>query len=78
MALVHILDGAKSLLAAAATVAICGGPSWFTHVAIREGAAPFWAYGFAAALAGVGLIMTLAFLRKAAGGIAPSRDRARR
>jgi len=71
-------DGFLSLLAAIATVAICGVPSWFTYQAIIAKIAPTWAWAGVAALGGVGIIMTLAFLRKAAGGISPSRDRPRR
>lgn len=44
------LDGTASLLAALATIAVCGGPAWF----------------FLAALTGVGLLMTFAFLGNAA------------
>ena len=73
-----ILDGIASILAALATFAICGGPAWFTYLAIQANIAPWWAWFFIAALAGVGLIMTFAFLRKAAQGVAPSRERRRR
>ena len=72
------LDSTASLIAAIATLAVCGGPVWFTYTAIQANIAPWWAWFFIAALAGVGLIMTFAFLRKAAQGIAPSRDRRRR
>lgn len=74
----HMWDGFLSVLAALATAVICGGPSWFTHVAIREGAAPQWAYAFVGLLGGMGLILTFAFLRKAKAGISPTRDRKRR
>lgn len=78
MALIHLFDGVKSIGAAATTVAVTGGPSWFTHLAVQAGAAPLWAYGFVAALVGVGLLMTGAFLRKAFDGVSPGRDRRRR
>ena len=71
-------DGFLSLLAAIITAAICGVPSWFTYQAIAAGLAPTWAWAGVIALAGVGLLMTIAFLRKAASGISPSRDRPRR
>jgi hypothetical protein len=71
------LDGTASVLAALLTLAICGGPVYFTYLAIQANAAPQWAYASIAALAGVGLLMTFAFLRKASKGIAPSRDRRR-
>ncbi|MBU2993814.1 hypothetical protein Q4555_11740 [Octadecabacter sp. 1_MG-2023] len=72
------LDGTASFLAALATIAICGGPAWFTYKAIEANVAPWWAWFFIVALAGVGVIMTVAFLRKTIGGIAPSRERKRR
>jgi hypothetical protein len=72
------LDALASILAALATVAICGGPAWFTYLAIQANVAPTWAWASIVALAGIGLILTFAFLRKAAKGIAPSRDRRRR
>ncbi|MCF2903432.1 hypothetical protein L0666_00390 [Octadecabacter sp. CECT 8868] len=72
------LDGTASFLAALATVAICGFPSWFTYKAIEANVAPVWAWAAIVALAGVGILMTIAFLGKAIKGIAPSRDRRRR
>ena len=72
------LDGSASVFAAIATLAICGLPSYFTYKAIEANVAPWWAWFAIAALSGVGLIMTFAFLRKAAGGVAPSRERRRR
>lgn len=78
MAMIHLLDGAKSAFAAVATVAITGLPCWFTAQAILAGIAPPWAWGAEVALGFVGALMTFAFLGKAAGGISPSRDRRRR
>lgn len=74
----QVLDGAASFLAALATVVICGLPSYFTYLAIDAEVAPTWAWGAIIALAGVGLLMTVAFLTKAVRGIAPSRERRRR
>ena len=74
----HYWDGFLSLLAAVVTAAICGVPSWYTYKAVEAGIAPQWVYGFVALLAGMGLILTFAFLRKARGGISPTRDRRRR
>ena len=74
----HFFDGFLSFLAAVATAAICGVPTWFTYQAIEAGVAPQWAYGSVGLLAGIGLILTYAFLRKARMGISPSRDRRRR
>ncbi|MDO7557434.1 MAG: hypothetical protein MUR46_06420 [Loktanella sp.] len=73
-----LVDGFLSLLAAIATVAICGVPSWFTYQAIMAKVAPTWAWAGVIALGGVGFIMTLTFLRKAFSGVSPSRDRPRR
>lgn len=73
-----LVDGFLSLLAAIATVAICGVPSWFTYQAIIAKVAPTWAWAGVIALGGVGFIMTLTFLRKAFSGVSPSRDRPRR
>lgn len=71
-------DGTASVFAALATLAICGGPAYFTYLAIQANVAPQWAWACIAALSAVGLILTFAFLRKASMGIAPSRDRRRR
>ncbi|MCK0120863.1 hypothetical protein MWU61_09945 [Loktanella sp. F6476L] len=71
-------DGLLSFLAAIATAIITGGPSWYTYQATEAGIAPKWALGFVFVLGGMGLILTIAFLRKAKGGISPTRDRKRR
>ncbi|MCF2872119.1 hypothetical protein L0664_13670 [Octadecabacter sp. G9-8] len=73
-----VLDSIASVLAALATVAVCGLPTWFTYQAIQANVAPAWAWVSVAALAGIGIILTIAFLRKAALGIAPTRERRRR
>ena len=72
-----MMDGAASILAAFFTAAICGLPAWFTVLAVRGGLAPVWAYAVAGLLAAIGAILTLAFLRKGLGGIAPTRQRRR-
>lgn len=74
----HYWDGFLSLMAALATAAICGVPTWFTYRAVETGLAPQWVYAFVALLGGMGAILTFAFLRKAKGGISPTRDRKRR
>ena len=74
----HLWDGLLSLLAAIATLVITGGPSWFTYQAVEAQIAPKWALGFVFVLGGMGVILTIAFLRKAKGGISPTRDRRRR
>jgi len=75
--MIRIVDGMASMLAALASAALTLPPAWFTHLAVRGGLAPVWAYAPAVLLAGVGLVLTAAFGRKALRGIAPSRDRAR-
>lgn len=72
------LDTLASVFAALFTAAVCAVPSWYTHVAIREGFASVWIYGAIAALCAIGLVLTIAFVRKATRGIAPSRQRKRR
>lgn len=73
----RIADGFASGLAALLALVVTMPPAWFSVVAVRGGLAPGWAYGPAAVLAGLGLVLGLAFARKAARGIAPSRDRRR-
>lgn len=77
MAFHNILDGAASVGAALVTSAVCGLPAWFTVVAVRAEIAPIWAYGSAGILAVIGVILTLAFVRKAIAGVAPTRQRRR-
>ena len=77
MAFRNILDGAASVLAAFFTAGVCGLPAWFTFVAGRGGIAPTWAYAAAGLLGAIGVILTLAFLRKGLGGVAPTRQRKR-
>lgn len=77
MSIKHMWDGAISGLAAIAALAICGVPSWFTFRAIQGGMAPNWAYIFVVVLAAVGIILGVAFLRKATAGIGPAHDQRR-
>ena len=74
----HLWDGFLSAMAAIATSALCGVPVFYSYQAITFGIAPIWVWGFIIALGGVGFILTIAFLRKAAAGISPSRERRRR
>ena len=78
MKVIHLWDGLKSLLAAVATVVLCGVPAWYCHVAIGAKLAPTWVYGAVAGLVIVGVLMSVAFLGKAIDGVSPSRDRKRR
>jgi len=77
MAFQNTLDGAASFCAALITSAVCGLPAWFTVAAVRAEIAPVWAYGAAAGLAVIGVILTLAFIRKGLAGVAPTRQRRR-
>jgi len=74
----EFLDRAASVFAVVLTLLVCGGPAWLSHLAIRGGLAPVWAYVFVVLLVAIGLILAIAFGRKAARGIAPSRQRRRR
>lgn len=73
----NFFDRLASVFAALVTLVVCAGPSWFSHLAIQGGLVPLWGYGFVAALSAIGLVLTFAFFRKAARGIAPSRQRRR-
>lgn len=77
MAFRNILDGAASFGAALVTFAVCGLPAWFTVQAVRADIAPIWAYGAAGTLGLIGIVLALAFARKAFAGIAPTRQRRR-
>lgn len=77
MAFRNILDGAASFGAAFVTCVVCGLPTWFTIAAVRAEIAPVWAYAAAGALGIIGLILTLAFMRKGLAGVAPTRQRRR-
>jgi hypothetical protein len=77
MAFQNTLDGAASFCAALITSAVCGLPAWFTVAAVRADIAPVWAYGAAGSLAVIGVILTLAFVRKGLAGVAPTRQRRR-
>ena len=72
-----VLDAAASWFAALFTLTVSGVPAWFSHIAIREGFVPVWGYAIVGCLAGIGLILSFAFARKATRGIAPSRQRRR-
>ncbi|MDC1380618.1 hypothetical protein N8315_04085 [Octadecabacter sp.] len=66
------LDGLASLLAALATLAICGGPAYFTYQAIQSMIAPAWVWVSVAALAGIGIVLTIAFLRQSSRAANPN------
>jgi hypothetical protein len=73
----NFLDGAASFCAVLVTSGVCFLPAWFTVTAVQADIAPVWAYAAAGALALIGVILTLAFLRKGIAGIAPTRQQRR-
>lgn len=72
-----VWDGFLSLLAAAATLGLIAVPLWAAWHAVDVALVPVWVYAPMAGLGFVGAIMAWAFLRKAAGGIAPLGNRRR-
>ena len=74
----NLWDGFLSLCAAVLTAAVTGFPAWGAFLAIRAELVPMWAYVPLAGLVVVGVIMILAFLRKASKGVSPGRERPRR
>lgn len=75
--MIRFWDGFLSLLAAMATAAIVGIPLWGCFVAIRAEMIPGWAWAPFVLLSLIGIIMMLAFLRKAGRGVHPMRERRR-
>ncbi len=74
----HLWDGFVSFVAAAVTLSICSVPVWYTYLALMNGLAPPWVWVPTIALSAIGIILALAFGRKAMRGISPSRERRRR
>ena len=75
--MIRLWDGFLSLLGAVLTAGAVGVPLFAAFRAVQAGLAPVWVWGPMIALAFVGLVMTGAFLRKAARGVHPLRDRPR-
>lgn len=75
--MIRIWDGFLSLLAALLTGAIIGIPLWGTYLAIRNALVPAWVWVPLVLLVLIGVIMVVAFLRKAGHGVHPMRDRRR-
>lgn len=75
--MIRLWDGFLSLLAALLTFGIVGVPLWGTFRAIRGDLVPNWVYVPLVLLGLIGLVMVLAFLRKAGRGVHPMRDRRR-
>ena len=75
--MIRLWDGFLSLLGAVLTAGAVGVPLWAAFRAVQAGLAPVWVWAPMVGLGFVGLVMTGAFLRKAAQGIHPLRDRRR-
>lgn len=75
--MIRLWDGFLSLLAALITAGIVGVPLWGTYLAIQNGLLPGWGWVSLVLLGLVGLVMLLAFLRKASRGVHPMRERRR-
>ena len=75
--MIRIWDGFLSGLCALITVAIIGVPLWGAYLSVTGGLIPPWTWVPIGLLGVVGLIMTLAFIRKAGRGVHPLRDRRR-
>lgn len=75
--MIRVWDGFLSLLAGLLTAGIVGVPVWGTFLAIRAELLPSWAWVSLVLLSLVGLVMLLAFLRKASRGVHPMRERRR-
>ena len=75
--MIRLWDGFLSLLAAAVTLAVTGVPSWAAFLALRAEMVDWWAWPPLVALALIGAVITLSFLRKAGRGVHPLRERRR-
>ena len=74
---IRLWDGFLSVLAAIVVAVVIGVPAWGTFLALR--AELLWTWGWAPLILLVlaGLVMVLSFLRKAARGVHPARERRR-
>lgn len=70
-------DGLLSLLCALATLGLCGVPIWCSHLAIQAFLVPTWIYALLGIFGFLAVLLAFDFLRKAASGIAPLRERRR-
>lgn len=73
----QVWDGFLSALAALFTLVVCGLPGFAAFQSIKFGIVPEWFYAPLIGLGFIGILLTLAFARKAISGIAPSRSRRR-
>lgn len=75
--MIRVWDGFLSGLCALITIGVIGVPLWGAVTAVRAGLVPGWSWAGIVALGLVGAVMLYAFLRKAARGVHPLRDRRR-
>lgn len=75
--MIRIWDGFLSFLAAVATSLIVGTPVWGAVAALRSGLLWTWGWAPVGLLAAAGAVMVMSFLRKAARGVHPLRERRR-
>ncbi len=75
--MIRIWDGFLSGLSAVITLAVIGLPLWAAFRAVQGGLVPTWIWAPMVVLGLIGLVMLLAFLRKAGRGVHPLRDRRR-
>lgn len=75
--MIRVWDGFLSGVAACLTAAVIGVPAWGAVLALRAEMLPVWGWAPLALLAAAGAVMMLSFLRKAARGVHPLRERRR-
>ena len=75
--MIRIWDGFLSSLCAAITASAIGAPLWAAYRAVDTGLVPTWMWAPMIVLGFIGVILLLAFLRKAFRGVHPLRERRR-
>ena len=75
--MIRVWDGFLSGLCALITLAVIGIPIWGAVRAVQADLVPVWSWAAIVALGLIGAVMLYAFLRKAARGVHPLRDRRR-
>lgn len=75
--MIRFWDGFLSAVAALLTATIIGVPAWGAGLALRADLVPAWGWAPLILLGAAGAVMVLSFLRKAARGVHPLRERRR-
>ena len=75
--MIRVWDGFLSILAAVIAAFLVGVPAWGCFLAVRAELIPIWSWAAILGLGFVGVLMVGAFLRKAARGVHPLRERRR-